>query len=147
MSNYLLVTNLTTVSDELRDALDSILVNDPTAGFVLLVPTAPPTNPGFEDERARDQTRRVAKAASEGLQQAGYAVTWTLVSDETPVVALATELRDHPRLYAGVVFAAVLPDESGWLDRYLHRLAESLDVTLVHVIDREGVQRTLAGVT
>jgi hypothetical protein len=147
MANYLLVTNLTTVSEELREALDRIHVDDPAAGFVLLVPTAPLAYLGADDESARDQTRRAANAASDGLERAGYAVVWTLVSDETPVVALETELRDHPRLYAGVVFAAALPDEARWLDRYLHRLAELLDVTLVHVLDRDAAQRPLAGVT
>ena len=146
MSTYLLITNQTAESYALRRALDGVLDADTAAEFVLLVPATPrELLPAFDAGSARDVARQIAGEIAASLGQAGYDVKWSVVADQTPVVALETELRDHPGAYAGVIFVSPPLERGSWLDHYLRRLTESRELQLVHVVDDAGVPEFLTG--
>ena len=144
MPTYLLVTNQTVESQAFRHALDSVIDADGRAEFVLLVPAAPDEFlPAHDAGSARDVARQFAGEIAGSLQKAGYHLKWSVIADQTPVVALETELRDHPGAYAGVIFVSPPTDRGHWLDHYLRCLTESRELSLVHVVDDAGVPEFL----
>jgi hypothetical protein len=138
MSTYLVVSHSYEPGSELHRALERTEAEDRYADFVLLAPAAAPgafVNGGVP--RARDFARRNARETAAALRRAGFAVKWTVVSDEAPVVALQTELRDHPGLYAGLIVVTPARERSRWRDFYLLRAAEAFGLPLVHVVEDE----------
>jgi hypothetical protein len=139
MSTYLVVSNHTAESYALTSALQRTQTADPTAEFVLLVPAPPAQRLSLAHESSlRDVSRRLATRAASSLREAGFTIRWTVVADETPLVALETEVRDHPGEYSGLVVATLPEQRSRWHDFYLLRQAESLGLTLDHVVDEAG---------
>lgn len=137
MATYLVVSNHTAEGSELTNALQRTRTADPGAEFVLLVPP-PPAGLISEchESSLREVSRRVASRAASRLRDAGFSIRWTLITDAAPLVALETEVRDHPGEYAGLVMAT-LP-RSRWHDFYLLRQAESLGLSLDNVVDELG---------
>jgi len=136
MSTYLIVSNHTADSYELTSVLRRTHASDPNAEFVLLVP-APPVDRiarGHESS-LRDVSRHVATRAASSLREAGFTIRWTVVTDATPLVALETEVRDHPGEYAGLVVATLPEQRSRWHDSYLLQQAESLGLPVAHVVE------------
>jgi len=139
MSTYLVVSNHIAESHELTRALYRTRTADPSADFVLLVPAPPAARLSLAHESSlRDVSRRVATRAASSLRDAGFTIRWTVVTDATPLVALETEVRDHPGEYTGLVVATLPEQRSHWHDYYLLRQAESLGLTLDHVVDEAG---------
>ena len=146
MSTHLVVAHQTAQSHELTQALKHIVEADQQAEFVLLVPATPSEFLVSQQEgSARDVARRVAKEAAASLRSAGFTIKWTVIGDQSPIVALDTEVRDHPEEYAGLVVATFPQGRSRWLDLYLLQAAEALSLPLVHVVDDRGVPSSLSG--
>jgi hypothetical protein len=144
MSTYLLVTNQTAESPAFRHAIDSVIDADNGAEFVLLVPATPDEFlPVHDAGSARDVARQITGQIAQSLERAGYHLKWSVVADQAPVVALETELRDHPGAYAGVIFVSPPSDRGHWLDHYLRCLTESRELLLVHVVDDAGAPEFL----
>ena len=140
MSTYLVVSNHTAESFELTNALRRTRAQDPAADFVLLVPAPPSARLSREHEASlRDVSRRVATQAADSLRDAGFTIRWTVVADASPLVALETEVRDHPGEYAGLVVVTLPEQRSRWQDFYLLQQAASFGLPLDHVVDDEGV--------
>ena len=138
MSTYLVVSHSFEPGSELTRALESVEAEDRYADFVLLAPAHAHAAVATDGAaRARDLVRREARDTAAALRRAGFAVKWTVVSDEAPAVALQTELRDHPGLYAGVIVVTPAQDRSRWRDFYLLRATEAFGLRLVHVVEDE----------
>lgn len=136
MSTYLIVSNHNAESCELTSALERTYAADPDADFVLLVPALPTERLAPRHESSpRDVSRRVATRAASSLREAGFTIRWTVVTDAAPLVALETEVRDHPGTYAGLVVVTLPEQRSRWHDFYLFQRAELLGLPLDHVVD------------
>jgi hypothetical protein len=136
MSTYLVIAHQTALSYELEKALNEVVQKDAEAEFVLLVPATPaqflnsPPVGSF-----RNIARGVAKEASRSLQAAGFKVRWTVIGDQSPLVAMDTEVKDHPEQYAGIIISTFAEGRSRWLDLQIMQAAESLSLTLIHVVE------------
>jgi len=135
MSTYLVIAHQTANSPELLQALAEQSAADSAAEFVLLVPETPKEFLQTEKQGSpREVARWTAKEASDSYVNAGLALRWTIISDQTPVVALETELADHPGNYAALFISTFPAGISRWLEDYLLQRAQGLGLPVRHII-------------
>ena len=140
MATYLVIAHQTVLGNELIEAFEDTLARDDQAEFVLLVPATPSaflTSPPVGN--IRDIARGVARQASRSFRDAGFRIKWTIIGDQSPLVAMDTEVRDHPEEYAGIIISTLPEGRSRWLELQLMQAAESLALPLVHVVDDQGM--------
>jgi hypothetical protein len=115
MARYLVVAHQTAESIELRQALTDLVVSDPEADFVLLVPATPPASMlVWEEGEAREIAARRAARVSEYLQRFGFRVADARVGDANPLDAIRDQLREY-RHYAAIVVSTLPRGVSTWL--------------------------------
>ena len=135
MSTYLVIAHQTLGSVEFLDALKNRIRLDDGAQFVLLVPETAREFLATEREGSpREVARAAAAEAAVALGQVGVRVRWTIISDQTPIVALETELADHPETYAGIIISTFPAGMSRWLEDYLIQRAQSMGLPIEHVV-------------
>ena len=144
MATYLVIAHQTARSYELSRAMREQVEQDPEAEFVLLVPATPPELLSAPSTGSlRDIAREVAAEAADSFRNAGFKVKWTIIGDQSPIVAMDTEVRDHPREYAGIIISTFPRGRSRWLDLQILRSAEAFSLPLVHVVDHTGLPNAL----
>jgi hypothetical protein len=135
MSTYLVIAHQTANSPELLQALKEQAAADPAAEFILLVPETPKEFLLAETEGSpREVARRTAKEASDAYQSAGLYLRWTLISDQRPVVALETEIADHPGHYSAVFISTFPAGISRWLEDYVLQRAQGVGLPVKHIV-------------
>lgn len=139
MATYLVIAHQTAHSYQLSEAMKEKVKQDPEAEFVLLVPATPQeflASP--QTGSLRDIARGVAREASNSFRNAGFKIKWTIIGEQSPIVAMDTEVKDHPDEYAGIIISTFPEGRSRWLDLQILRSAEALSLPVVHVVDDTG---------
>jgi hypothetical protein len=135
MSTYLVLAHQTAGSAELLEALTEQSGTDPGAEFVLLVPETPAEFHQTEKEGSpREIARRAAQQAADSYRSAGIKLRWTIVSDQRPVVALESEIADHPDTYAGIFISTFPAGISRWLEDYVLQRAHGVGLPVKHIV-------------
>ena len=117
MATYLLVAYQTAQSPQLLAAAQELGRDDPSPGFVLLVPATPASELMVGEEGdSTEIARRRAESARAWLQDAGVRMVDARVGDPDPVQAIADELSGD-RHYAAVVVSTLPQGMSQWIRR------------------------------
>ncbi len=135
MSRYLLVAHQTAGSPEVVERVREIVVTDPAAEFVLLVPATPVSHLLlWEEGETLEIARRRAETATARLQEVTAQVVAARVGDGSPLQAIRDELTQHPG-YDAILLATLPPGRSRWLGMDLpHRVAAQFSIKVIHVV-------------
>jgi hypothetical protein len=135
MARYLVVAHQTAGSEELLTRLKEIAHSDANAEFVLLVPATPVDHllAWEEGETAAIAISRAAVTA-EQYRASGLKVIAHRVGDQSPLLAIEDELRDHSG-YDTIVISTLAPAISRWVAVHLvDRVHARTGLAVVHVI-------------
>jgi predicted RNase H-like HicB family nuclease len=130
----------TALSPELKRKVSSLVAEDPTAEFAVLVPEAPGVPVTWEGETV-DVARQRAEAAKTLLEEtAGAQVFRTAVGAPEPLQAIGDELLVHPG-YDVLVICTLPPGVSRWLKLDLaHRAERKFGLRVIRVVAEASAQ-------
>jgi len=136
MARYLAVAHQTADSPELIDRLRTLASDDSTAELVLLVPATPIQHLlTWVEGEAKAAAGRAADIARGRLEEAGLKVIRASVGDESPILAIEDELREHPAYYDAIVICTFPPGKSRWLGLDLpHQVERRFSLPIIHVV-------------
>ena len=139
MAQYLVVAHQTAGSPELVSKVRQLAVEDPSAGFVLLVPATPVSHLlTWVEGEAREVAQRSAEAARKRMEEAGVFVSRTTVGDGSPLVAIDDELRQSSERFDVIIVSTLPLGVSKWLGLDLPRQVERKSgLPVIHVVSEE----------
>ena len=136
MARYLVVADRTLTSPDLLDRVAELAAEDPEPTYVtLLVPARYVSYPDGVAQESEAVARRRAEEAAEVYVDAGVGVSWMVIGDVSPLLAIEDELASMPGEYEAIVISTLPPGLSRWLRLYVPVEAQRrFDIPVIHVI-------------
>jgi hypothetical protein len=136
MPRYLVVAHQTAASAELLDVIESTARAEADAEFAILIPATRVAHQLTWTEGEADAVaHETAERAKSEFERAGAKVVRTAVGDESPLLAIADELRDFPTEYGAIIVSTFPPGISRWLGLDLpHRVERQFGLPVRHVV-------------
>ncbi|MPZ98628.1 MAG: hypothetical protein GEU80_04665 [Dehalococcoidia bacterium] len=137
MARYLVVAHQTATSPLLLERCREIARGDPAAAFTILVPATHVSHALVCDEAETEATaRRRAGEAAASFRAAGLRLRDAVTGVDSPVRAVADELRLHPDAHDAVVLSTLGPRTSRWLRLDVPRqVAQQSALPVLHVFE------------
>ena len=136
MARYLVVADRTLTSPDLLDRVAELAAEDPEPTYVtLLIPARYVSYHHGVAQESEAVARRQAEEAAEVYVDAGVGVTWMVIGDVSPPLAIEDELAAMPGEYEAIVISTLPPGLSRWLRLDVPVEAERrFDIPVIHVI-------------
>ena len=116
--------------------IESTARAEPDAEFAILVPATRVAHQlTWVEGEAKAVAEETAERAEEEFERRGAKVVRTAVGDESPLLAIADELRDFPTEYKAIMVSTFAPGISRWLGLDLpHRVERQFGLPVRHVV-------------
>jgi hypothetical protein len=142
MARYLIVAHQTAASRALIERAQTLLEEDRSATFTLLIPATHATDilqtePGarftWEEHAVWQRAHAKADEPRSEFEQAGLHLQAALIGDASPVLAVEDELRMHPAAYDAILLSTLPRARSRWLEEDVDTRLRKLGLPVIHV--------------